>query len=202
MNAPWSVMLAGVVAGVCLLGSAGDAQMVPASVEVRVGPNLPRGDFQATGQLGGNGKFSFGGLVLLELHDAFGVYGGWTHDVFRCSPHCRQLGHGDIVSSGPTAGVRLRLPLSLPVRPWAQGGLTYPRVTVDEIAASTQYDRERGFEVGVGLDFRAHDRLAVVPAVRYAQVPARVTVGRTSGMARETELSFGTFELGVRYRLS
>jgi opacity protein-like surface antigen len=156
---------------VCAAPVAARAQSVlPFAVEGRGGLAFPttegiKNDYDVGYELGATAKFSL--LPMLR------IYGGYQYTEFAWKDETDDL-KVRLKDAGFRAGGELGLPIGMATgfSPYVLGGVTYNRVSTGtsvfgEDDTPGKSDRELGYEVGAGLDFRMSSLLSLRPEVRY-----------------------------------
>lgn len=129
------------------------------ALEARVGSGIPTGEL-TDGPVAQTGGFAFAAEAMFAADPRMTFYGGISHESFNCDD-CLS----DLSSTGFQGGIKFNLGRDGLALPWVRGGLLL-------------HDAERvggdggwgvGFDSGLGVDWKVAERLAVVPALRYAQ---------------------------------
>lgn len=154
-----------------VLASRGAAQDSRVSLEVRGGGAFPTGDFRSEALRG----WTLGATLRYAASPNLDVYGGAQHENFPTHvlvidgpPVARAAGYRTL-DNGVRGGLRASLPLpSVGVRPWAEAGLTYSRVTLTAPGLpDTQTHWQAGYELGAGVGVGLGPRITLTPGVRY-----------------------------------
>jgi hypothetical protein len=134
----------------------------PISLEARGGYTFPLGSF--SDDLGAESDFGYGAAVTFNVTPSFGIYGGWSRDVFQCEA----CGPGDqIRASGFEMGGKFILPSETRAHPWVKAGLLAPRSVLRAGASRFESDRHLGFQAAVGLDAPLTETVSLSPALRF-----------------------------------
>ncbi|HET7460835.1 MAG TPA: outer membrane beta-barrel protein [Longimicrobium sp.] len=156
---------------VAVLARPGAAQGSRVSLEARGGGAFPTGDFRGQASPG----WTLGATLHYPVHPDLDVYGGVQHEnyptrllVIDGPPVVEAEGYRTL-DNAVRGGLRAspRIPLA-GVRPWAEAGLTYGRVTFTAPdSPDTQSNWRAGYELGAGLGVGVGPRVTLTPGVRY-----------------------------------
>lgn len=180
--------------GLSVPGMAEAQEVRGIGLEVRGGFNVPTGSFKDSGA---ETEMSFGGDVILNVHPALSLYGGWGRSQFGCDG-CG--GTDDIHSSGPELGVKVIGSRYRGVLPWARLGLTYHQLSGTLASAEFESDRRAGVQASLGADIPLGEVLSIAPAVRFQNWTARFA-GPFEMFGVDQNVRYVAFELGAHFHL-
>jgi hypothetical protein len=166
------------------------------SLEVRGGYGYPVGDF--SDDFGAESDFGFGTSATVMLAPSFGVFAGWSRDIFDCEA-C--TGNERIHSSGWDGGVTFFIPVERGVTPWLRAGVIWHRTTFEFAEQDFESDREWGFQGAAGFDVPLGDLLSISPAVRYNTVNPTVELLETPLNIEAGTVQYLSFDLGLKFHI-
>lgn len=188
-------ILAGALLAMVFTAAPGSAQM-GISLEGRGGYNFPLGDFE---DAGAESKYGFGADVMLSVHDAFSVYGGWGRDEFDCE-NCGPDDH--YFAQGFEAGLKLLMPREEGMLPWIRLGGTYHELGGEVSGQDLQdlSDAGFGFQASAGVDIPLTEALYVTPAARFQTFSAELDQG-FGVISAEQDVQYLSLDLALHYHL-
>ena len=169
-------------------------------LEVRGDVNLPTGDFSEPTGLDADAKLGFGALLFLPVRSRISLYGGGGQEYFDCED-CP--GDDDeVITSGFEAGVKIPLPAEdTPLHPWVRAGLVYYTVDVTRGGLEAESDWNLGFQAAAGLEFPVGERFSIAPGIRYQTFSAELDDPGIDVPSLESDVSYFSFDLGLRFKL-
>ena len=203
-----AIRTAALVAGLVLSAAQLHAQTI--YMGLRGGGAYPTGEFGQTG--GGStlldaAKSGFGYGFDAGLQLGFvGMYAGFAHIDFSCeSSTCNS--DGKYLLRGAVAGLKLLVPHTTIIRPFAKGGVTFNQLEggyKNGQLTELKTDHKPGYEIGAGLDVNILGLVTLSPEARYVgqnfryKVPGVNTVGATPTQG----VNYFTFDVGLSFRNS
>lgn len=180
----------GTIAGLALLGAAGnlEAQAGPLSIEVRGGAPFPTGSFEDAYNTG----VSYEITGIANVAPGLGVYAGYSQTDFELKD---QAINGNATDRGVHAGLRASVPGALPFGPWVRGGVVYNELNRDALGVRSTSERELGYEVGGGLEFPLGHRVSVTPGATF------VSTDRDTATGGDDNINYVRADIGLRVRL-
>lgn len=147
---------------VAVFGVATGAQAQLAfSAEVRGDFSFPTDDLDDSYEWGAG----FTGDLYLDFHETFSAYAGYNWTQFSADEDFLGAGAEDASTSGFELGLKAKLPVAQQFGPWVRGGVIFHELDVGE---GVDFDRETGFQIGLGLDIPLGMVVSVTPALHYS----------------------------------
>jgi opacity protein-like surface antigen len=148
---------------------------------------------------GAKSGFGYGLDVGLSLK-ALGIYAGFDHVKFDCETQtCRS--DGNYTLQGVTAGVKLALPTTSMIRPYAKAGVTFNNLQGGYGGQSSNAlttDRAPGYELGVGADVTLMGLVSFSPQARYVGQELKAKLpGVNAPAATGQGVNYFSFDLGL-----
>lgn len=178
---------------VAVFGMATGAQAQLAfSAEVRGDFSFPTDDLDDTYEWGAG----FTGDLYLDFHETFSAYAGYNWTQFGCddgSTLCTE----DASTNGFELGLKAKLPVAQQFGPWVRAGVLFHELDDGE---GSDFDRETGFQIGLGLDIPLGMVVSVTPALHYNSygVDDATLAGRL-GCDEDCDITWWGAGVGLRF---